>query len=185
VLHAGESIRSPRMLFLFYDGDRWRGQNQLRAYLLAHHRPLQDGRPMQPPITCGNWGGTSAEVHLDNIRQIAAQDLPLDYYWIDAEWFGRGTWPGNVGNWNVKQELYPQGFRPLSDALRTSGRELMLWFEPERVHRGTPWHQQLHDWLLDNGGDNFLLNLGDPAARQFLTDFIAQKVDEFGLGCYR
>ena len=185
VLHPGESIRTPRMVLLFYQGDRWRGQNLLRQFVLAHHRPQPSGKPLVAPITCGNWGGTRAEIHLDNIAQIIKHDLPLDYYWIDAEWFGKGGWPDNVGNWQVKKQLYPNGFKPLSDALRKTGRELMLWFEPERVYRGTPWYQEHHDWLLDTGGANCLLNLGNPEARTFLTDFIAAKIEEFGLGCYR
>ncbi len=184
VLHPGESIRTPRMLLLFYEGDRWHGQNLLRQFVLAHHRPLRSGRPLVAGITCGNWGATAAAVHLDNIQQIISHNLPIEYYWIDAEWFGQGGWPVNVGNWELKKDLYPAGFKPLSDALRKSGRELMLWFEPERVFKGTPWHKEHHEWLLD-GGDNSLLNLGNPAARKFLTDFISAKIDEFGLGCYR
>jgi len=189
LLHPGEQIRTPRMLLLFYEGDRWRGQNLLRQFLLAHHRPRRDGRPLVAPITCGNWGGTRAEVHLDNIRKIVQHELPIEYYWIDAEWYGRpgaaGSWAVNVGNWQVKKDLYPDGFRPISMALRESGRELLLWFEPERVFKGTPWHQEHRQWLMDLGGDSCLLNLGDPEARRFLSDFISARIDEFGLGCYR
>ena len=185
VLHPGESIRTPRMLLLFYEGDRWHGQNLLRQFLLTHHRPQRAGQPLVTPITCGNWGGTAAEVHLDNIQKIIQHNLPIDYYWIDAEWFGKGSWPVNVGDWEVKKDLYPDGFKPLSGALRRSGRELMLWFEPERVVKGTPWHRDHRDWLLDIGQDSCLLNLGLPEAREFLTDFISARVGEFGLGCYR
>jgi alpha-galactosidase len=185
VLKPGEEIRTPRMLLLFYEGDRWRGQNLLRQFLLAHHRPAPNGRPLVSPITCGNWGGTRAAIHLDNIRQIIEQRLPLDYYWIDAEWYGKGAWPVSVGDWKVKDFLYPQGFKPLSDALQADGRQLMLWFEPERVYRGTPWRNDLAGWLLDTGGDNALFNLGNKAGREFLTKFIGDRIEEFGLGCYR
>lgn len=185
VLHPGESIRSPRMLLLTYEGDRWRGQNLLRQFLLRHHRPAPAGQPLIAPITCGNWGATRAEIHLDNIRKIIQHELPIQYYWIDAEWFGTGAWPVNVGNWQVKKDLYPAGFKPLSDALRAANRELLLWFEPERVFQGTPWHKEHRDWLLDVGGDSLLWNLGNPEARQFLTDFISDRILEFGLGCYR
>ncbi|MBI5388167.1 MAG: alpha-galactosidase [Verrucomicrobia bacterium] len=185
VLRPGETIRTPRLAMLFYEGDRWHGQNLWRQFVLAHHRPRLAGQPLVAPITCGNWGGTRAEVHLDNIAKIEQQQLPIAYYWIDAEWYGRGGWPVNVGTWAVKKDLYPAGFKPLSDALRKSKRELMLWFEPERVFKGTAWHKEHRDWLLDIGGENFLFDLGNPAARQFLTDFISAKVDEFGLGCYR
>jgi alpha-galactosidase len=186
VLRPGESIRTPRMLLLFYDGDRWSGQNLLRHFLLAHHRPQRAGQPLIAPITCGNWGGTRAEIHLDNVRQIIQQHLPVEYYWIDAEWFGGpGSWAENVGNWTVKPNLYPRGFKPISDALKQSGRQLLVWFEPERVYKGTPWYKDHHDWLLDLGHDSCLFDLGKPEARKFLTDFISARIDEFGLGCFR
>ncbi|MEW6745529.1 MAG: alpha-galactosidase [Planctomycetota bacterium] len=176
------------MALLFYEGDRWQGQNLWRSFVLRHVSPRPNGEPLVAPITCGNWGATPARVHLDNIRQIIEQRLPIRYYWIDAEWFGHpggpGSWAVNVGNWRVK-DLYPGGFRALSDVLRPAGRELMLWFEPERVVRGTPWYEEHRDWLLDIGQPSLLFDLGNPEAREFLTEFIAAKIDEFGLGCYR
>jgi alpha-galactosidase len=186
VLHPGEEIRTPRMLLLFYDGDRWRGQNLLRQFVLNHHRPQRDGKPLVAPITWGNWGGTTAAVHQDNIQNIIRHELPIDYYWIDAGWYGNGDWAANVGNWVLNKGLYPDGFRPLANALEQTGRHLMLWLEPERVYRDTSWYRAHRDWLLGNGDpNNALLNLGDPAARQFVTDFISNKIDEFQLGCYR
>ncbi|HWQ93522.1 MAG TPA: alpha-galactosidase [Clostridia bacterium] len=185
VLHPGESIRSPKMLVLFYEGDRWRGQNLLRQFVLAHHRPSPGGKPLVAPITCGNWGATHAAIHLDNIDKIVRHELPIDYYWIDAEWYGQGTWPVNVGNWKVKGDVYPDSFKPLSEKLRGAGRELMLWFEPERVYRNSAWHKEHRDWLIDIGNDNLLFNLGNPEALKFLVEFISSRITEFGLGCYR
>ena len=50
-LHPGEEIRTPKILMLFWQGERSRGQNLLRQFILAHHRPLSDGKPLQTPIT--------------------------------------------------------------------------------------------------------------------------------------
>ena len=185
VLHPGETIRTPRMLLVFYQGDRWRGQNLLRQFILTHHRPMRSGKPLPGPITWGTWGGTRAEIHVDNIRKIVEHQLPIEYYWIDAEWYGQGSWSKNVGNWELRKDYYPDGFKPLGDALRASGRQLMVWFEPERVVKGTSWYKEHHDWLIDLGTENCLLNLGNPAARKFVTDFISSKVELYGLGCYR
>jgi alpha-galactosidase len=212
-LQPGEEIRTPRVALLFYEGDWVRGQNLWRRFVLEHHRPRVNGQPLQPPIFNGNWGGTPAASHLANIKAILAHDLPIDAYWIDAEWFGRGPWWANPGNWQVKQDLYPEGFKPLSDLLHQSGKRLLLWFEPERVCEGTPWAAELGRWLLAlpkerryyNWGDRHsfpdwvtsesrrnqiqegdrLFNLALPAARQFLTDFISSRITEFGLDCYR
>ena len=219
-LHPGEEIRTPKILMLFWQGERARGHNLLRQFILAHHRPVRDGKPLQAAITNHNWGGTLAADHLENIRQIIAHDLPMEYYWIDAEWFGQGPWWKNVGNWEAKRDLYPQGFKPISDLLHSSGRKFLLWFEPERVCEGTPWYTEHAQWLLDvpkgkriyrgfdakgdwdipvsdprwvpnESGRNQiqendrLFNLAIPEARQFLTDFISHKIDEFGLDCFR
>ena len=219
-LHPGEEIRSPKILMLFWQGEPTRGHNLLRQFILRHHRPAPGGKPLQVPITNHNWGGTPAADHLENIRQIIAHDVPMDYYWIDAEWFGHGPWWKNVGNWEAKKDLYPEGFRPISDLLHSSGRKLLLWFEPERVCEGTPWYTEHAEWLLevpknkrvyrgfDAKGDwdvpvsdphwipnesarnqiqdnDKLFNLAIPEARQFLTDFMSKKIDEFGLDCFR
>lgn len=148
-LHPGEEIRTPKILMLFWQGERTRGHNLLRQFILAHHRPVRDGKPLQAPITNHNWGGTPAADHLENIRQIIAHDLPMEYYWIDAEWFGQGPWWKSAGNWEPKKSLYPQGFKPITDLLHSSGRKLLLWFEPERGCEGTPWYTEHAQWLLD------------------------------------
>jgi alpha-galactosidase len=184
-LHPGETIRTPRVLLLFYQGERWRGQNLLRQFILAHHRPKRNGEPLVAPITCGNWGGTRADVHMDNIQKFIQHELPIEYYWIDAEWYGAGSWAADVGSWGVNRKLYPEGFKPLSDALKATDRKLMVWFEPERVMKGTEWAKAHPEWMFDVGADTLLLNLGNKEACKFVTEYISQKIDEFGLGCYR
>jgi alpha-galactosidase len=215
-LHPGEAVRTPRLLMLFWTGDPMRGHNLLRRFILAYHRPHPDGIPFQAPLCASNWGGTAADVHLENIRQIVEQDLPIEVYWIDAEWFGGGGhWMQNAGNWKPREDLYPEGFQPISAALHRAGRRLLLWFEPERVAPGTPWFEELDAWLLRippekaitwadygeqlplqewvkmesarnqlNVGDR-LLDLGNPQARRFLTDFLSERITEFGIDCLR
>lgn len=215
-LHPGETIRTPRILLLCWEGDALRGHNLLRRHILAHHRPRPGGEPLVAPLCNSNWGGTPAETHLDNIRQIVAHDLPFEYYWIDAEWFGKpGHWLENAGNWTPRPDLYPEGLRPISDALHAAGRKFLLWFEFERVAPGTPWAEGHDDWLLtvpeadtvtwadygdylppaewvkwesrrnQLGRNDRLFDLGNPAARRFLTDFLAAKIEEFGIDCLR
>ncbi len=53
---------------------------------------------------------------------------------------------GELGGY---RDLYPQGFKPISDLLHSAGRKLLLWFEPERVCEGTPWYTEHSEWLLE------------------------------------
>jgi alpha-galactosidase len=152
-LRPGEEIRTPRILALFWQGDRMRGNNLLRRFLLAHHRPAPSGKPLVLPALVGSWGGSPAADHLKTIQRILKHDLPLELYWIDAEWFGQVPWFKSNGNWEVRKDLYPQGFRALSGPLHQAGRKLLLWFEPQRVVPGAAW-AKLHErpgWLLELG----------------------------------
>jgi alpha-galactosidase len=105
------------------------------------------------PVLTGGWGGDPAAQHLKTIHRIIDQEIPIDLYWIDAEWFGATPWWKNNGNWPVRRDLYPQGFRALSDPLHQSGRQFLLWFEPQRVCRGTEWakFRDHPSWLLELG----------------------------------
>ncbi len=50
-LHAGEEVRTPRILLLQWAGkDRMVGQNELRRLLLAHYTPRVDGEIAMPPV---------------------------------------------------------------------------------------------------------------------------------------
>lgn len=217
-LNPGEEIRTPRMALLFYRSDPVEGQNMLRRFILAYHRPLRDGAPFPMPLMCSSWGGTPASEHLSDIQGIVDTEMPVDYYWIDAEWFGKGLWHQTVGDWRVKKDLYPDGFAPISGLLHKSDRRFLLWFEPERVCDTVPWYTEHSDWLMSvpksrryynlwfepEGSsqeepdwviwesrrnqicdNDRLFNLGDPAARKFLTDFISDRIDEFGIDCFR
>lgn len=214
-LRPGEEIRSPRILLVFWEGERMRGHNLLRRLILKRHRPKVDGKPVAGPLCNMNWGATPAAVHLDNIKQIIKHDLPFEYYWIDAAWFGKGSWPTSVGDWDVKPDLYPEGFKPLSDLLHQHGRKFLLWMEFERVAQGTRWasecaqwllgvpdsealtwadygrHMQPREWSLNEshrnqlGKGDRLFNLGDPEARRFLTDFLSKMIDASGVDCLR
>ena len=115
-LYPGEEIRTPLVLTIFWQGgDRLRGHNLLRRFILKHHRPSAGGQPVNMSMCNGNWGGTKAADHLENIRQIVAHKFPLDYYWIDAEWFGKGPWPVNPGDWRL--ELLSAAAQPNSGRL--------------------------------------------------------------------
>jgi alpha-galactosidase len=200
VLHPGEEIRTPRVLVLPWHGDRIRGHNLLRGHILRHHRPRVDGKLLVVPSFVGSWGATTAAVHLGNLARLDEQRLPVECYWIDAGWFGKGPWHLAPGTWKEQAGTYPRGLREVSDAAHRGGRKFLLWFEPQRVAPGSAWAAEHPEWLLrispedevtswpgwDDTDDpawrwaesrrnriapgDALLDLGNPDARRFLTD---------------
>jgi len=192
-LHPGEEIRSPRILLLFWEGeDRLRGHNLLRRFLLAHRTPQRDGQPVVGPLACN--GGPVLFDEANNAtehNQLALAEryrqfgLDTEYWWIDAGWY-EGGWPNGVGNWTVRRDGFPDGLRPVSDALKELDMGLVLWFEPERVHQGTYLDREHPEWVLklpDN--PNGLLDLGDPGARAWLIEHISGMIESEGISIYR
>ncbi len=219
-LYPSEQIRTPRILLLHWNGEHIQGNNLLRRFILSHHRPKSNSEPLILPVILSDWGGMPVEHHLRNIERIIKNELPIGLYWIDAEWFGKKPWHENTGNWILRKEIYPNGFKPISDMLHKHGRKFLLWFEPQRVCKGTPWYnlKEKPGWLLELGNgtpeykqrdinwhiphedprwiiyesrrnqiaeDDMLFNIGNPDARNFLINFLSEKIIEFGLDWYR
>jgi alpha-galactosidase len=196
-LHPGEEIRTPRMLLLFWRQDRLAAHNTLRRFILEHHTPRPDGRRLVGPFSVAHWGGMKTGEHLERLKVYAREKLAYEYYWMDAGWYGpedsfspdefKGDWWKHVGNWEVNPKAHPRGLRPIADAARNAGMKLLLWVEPERAVNGTPLTREHPEWFLGERKElgNLLFNLGDPAARQWLTDYISELIRKHGVGLYR
>ncbi len=197
VLHPGEEIRTPRILLLFWNDDPQAGHNTLRRFILAHHTPRPNGELLRAPLTAGHWGGMRTSEHLARIEAYRQHGIDNEVYWIDAGWYGppesfspeesSGEWVKYVGDWRINPVAYPRGFRPISDAATAAKMKLLLWFEPERALVGTPLPTEHPDWFLGERkpGASLLLDLGNPAARRWLTDFIADFLTAQGVHLYR
>lgn len=195
-LHPGEAIRTPRILLLFWEGDRIHGHNLLRRFLLTHHCPRPGGELLQGPLCHANWGENLAEQQIAKARWWKEQGLPCDVFWVDAGWYGdapyqedstvfNSQWARQVGNWQPNPALYPQGLGPLGETVAEAGMKFLLWVETERACVWTRLAQEHPEWMLGPINDNCLVNLGLPEAREGVTDLISGLIQEAHLGVYR
>lgn len=209
-LHPGEEIRTPRILLLFWKGDgdsglredRVRGHNMLRRLILEHYTPRPGGKPMIPPFCEGAWGAASVSTHLAKIRWLEKHSIPTECYWIDAGWYGQrpiaetadansGGWMKQVGSWSVNAEAYPEGLEPIGKAAASAGLGFLLWVEPERAFEGSELASSHPEWLIgpvksgNVDGHNYMMNLGIPEARRYITDLVSGIIEKNGLTCYR
>jgi alpha-galactosidase len=195
-LLPGESIRTPRMLLLLWQGQRLHGHNMLRRLILERYTPRVGDAALRAPVCNAVWGENLADNQIAKARWWVEHDLPLEYFWIDAGWYGDGRfienstvfnseWGQHVGNWWPNRGPYPEGLAPVGQALADMGLGFVLWFEPERVFKGTHFTRTHPEWLLGPVGSNHLFNLGIPEARQAMTDLMSDLITEAGVTCYR
>ncbi len=191
-LHPGEEIRTPRIMLLFWQGEDFVGsQNLLRRFLIAHHIPKINNEPVTLPFSCSSSGPpeeankASVENQLEFVKPFI-QHYGVEFLWIDAGWF-EGGWPNGVGNWFPRKDGFPQGFRPLTEAIKKMGMKgLILWFEPERVFQDSWLDKEHPNWVLRlPGNPNGLLDLGNEEALKWLTEHISNMIEREGISIYR
>ena len=81
---------------------------------------------------CTTWGNPS----LENIKRICDRiaGKGIQYLVIDSGWYGKtGVWWNSVGDWDVNEERFPGGLKPVADYIRSRGMIPGIWFEPETL----------------------------------------------------
>lgn len=189
-LLPGEEVRSPLIVLQFWNGEWIRSQNVWRRWMMAHSMPKPGGQ-LPPPITEGCSSRAYEEmIKADADKQIMFIDryleegIKIDYWWMDAGWYiQQNGWP-QVGTWEVDPKRFPDGFKPISEHAHKNGIQILVWFEPERVAGGT-WLTENHPEWIFGGANGGLLNLGNDAAREWLTDHVDKLLTEQGIDFYR
>ena len=191
LLHPGEHIRIPRMLVMFWDGDRIRGHNLWRRLLLEHYSPRRHGELVQVP-TGGSSEWHSQEQAIEIIDWYAEHDLPIEYYWMDLGWQrepneeeSREYLTHNVPN----EKLIPDGVRAISVAAHRHGIKYLLWFGG---NENCPWEalypvldrvRKYRPELLSEehpGRDS-----GNPMINRYMIDFYTRAIAEWGIDIFR
>ncbi len=209
-LQPGEEIRTPSILVMAWSGNNAKeGQNQFRRLLLEHYTPRIDENPVVPPISAGvhaiiPFENTSEANLLACITNIAARNLPVDNFWLDAGWYtcppASGTtngWDKTTGSWTPDPIRFPNGLRPVADAAKNNGMDFLVWFEPERVMPGT-WLATNHpEWLLAPAAGLLperdyqvtsgfrLLDFGNPQALAWAKSYFSDFVRSNGVTIFR
>jgi alpha-galactosidase len=188
-LLPGEKIRGPRILLLGWQGDRQVAHNRFRRLLLFHYVPKLAGRPLRLPVagqcfdrywqTRPLWDTVAEQIAFAKVIHKAG----CNTYWFDAAWF-EGGFPNGVGNWFPKPKRFPEGMRPVGDAVHAMGMQFILWFEPERVAPGSKIAKE-HPEFVFGGAGGGLFKLSDPAARKYMTDLLSERIKLDGVDVYR
>jgi alpha-galactosidase len=198
-LLPGEEVRTPSVALLFWKSpDRMSGHNLFRRFVLAHHMPQANGKPVALPIAHGvGFGGpfpcneyvcATESYAIGMIERLHQFGIEPDACWIDAGWYENptGQWWSGVGTWTVNTKNFPRGLKPVTEAAKKFGQGFVVWFEPERVYEGTWLDREHKDWLAFLPGDrNRLLDLGNPKALAWLIGHISNFIKTEGVTIYR
>ena len=205
-LYPQESIRTSSICLSFWEGeDRFAGHNQFRRFIRAHRTRIINGKPvdMYPLFNGFNWGDPepcneytclTTEYATFLIHRWKQFDLNTEAIWLDAGWYTEAgnykagkNWANTVGNWKIDKTRFPDGFKTISNEAHKAGMKFMVWFEPERVYYDSDWAIEHPEWMLkmDDSSKNYLFNLGNADACQWLSKYIGDFMEENGIDHYR
>lgn len=211
-LHPDESIRTPSIGLLFWQGDdRMVGNNAFRRFVRVHQARKVDGKPATYPLSfsfnyrdpapCTEYSCLTADWAIAMVNRYKRFELVPDVFWLDAGWTAGASdyrngksWANTNGNWTIDSTRFPEGLRPVADAVHKAGAKFMVWFEPERVVKGTQWAVDYPQWMLDKelpatdkseSRDWLLFDMGNTEAREWLQEYIGDMIEQNGIDYYR
>ena len=117
-LKPGETLRTPRMCVMAFEGDAVRGMNMWRRWMNAHVTPRAHGAILPPRATASEPGdgeeftASTEHLELEALDKLRAFGWGNDIlWWIDAGWYpcyvepGVKRWP-HTGTWEPDRAKY-------------------------------------------------------------------------------
>ena len=195
-LHPGESIRSPRILQVYWSGgDQYDGYNYFRQTMIRHIVPKIDGQTVTPPIVYTGSAFPEMNATTQQIEEThiaAAKGLGFEFYWLDAYWL-KGGYVAGVGEYGFPIKRvpdpvrFPNGIYPVSAAAHKAEMNFLLWLAPEIVVPGTALDKEHPEWILRGVDPKEIgtFNLGNPQARVYMTKYLNTIIKQYKMGCWR
>ena len=181
-LEAGECFALPEILYYEFTD-----KTDMAAYKL--HGYLNERAPRRAmPVVYNTWlykfDHFTAEDVLTQIEKAAA--LGVEYFVIDAGWFGEGEmWGDSRGDW---EENLTFGFRgrmtEIAEAVRRAGMGFGFWLEPETAAHGAK-APVAHPEYYIKSARAYHLDFANPAALEYIFRITCGLIERYGAECIK
>jgi len=122
-----------------------------RYYRWLRSRPNHPTNVRPRPLTLNVWEAVYFNHNLEKLTQLAdvAKEIGVERFVLDDGWFGsRRDDHSGLGDWIVSKDVWPDGLKPLIDAVTSRGIEFGLWFEGEMVNPDSDLYRAHPEWIL-------------------------------------
>lgn len=154
-------------------------------------RALPSHPRRERPVLLNTWEAVYFDHDLDKLKELAtaAAEVGIERYVLDDGWFGsRRDDTSGLGDWQISDEAWPQGLKPLVEHVHALGMEFGLWFEPEMMNVDSDLARQHPEWILGDGAggapehrNQRVLDLCAPGAWDYLYNAISALVEDLGI----
>lgn len=178
-IKTGEAIVMPKV-YVFkatsdIDLDSWK----------LHTAFLKDYKRKNLPIIYNTWMSKFDNISYDEmVKQAdACADLGIEYFLIDAGWFGeRKSWDNSIGEWEERPDGRLDGkLTELSKYVRGLGLHFGLWIEPERALKATDAVKKHPEYYIMGNGNDAFLDYSNPEAREYIFNVVCGLIEKYSL----
>ncbi|HPS55841.1 MAG TPA: NPCBM/NEW2 domain-containing protein [Sedimentisphaerales bacterium] len=193
-LKPGETIRSPRVMQVYWNGgDKFDAYNLLRRTMLTHILPRVNGEIVFPPFAHSSSSFYEKDTTTEAIERSyieSFKNLGFEYYWLDA-WWVKGGYPNGLGQWGFPITRgydpirFPNGIKPLRDLAKSYNIKFLQWFAPEEIRPGTDLATEHPEWVINTPGVPGLIDLTNPEALNYMINYLNAVIKEWGIDWWR
>ena len=178
VLKPGESAALPEVVYYTFTNRTDLDCHKLHAWWHANY-PC---RVM--PTLYNTWLCRFDKLDFDFVmKQVKkAGELGLEYFVIDAGWFGpKGDWGSTRGDWKERPDGWLGGrLAEIAKAVRDAGMKFGLWIEAETAAGNSEVMQKHPEYFCLQHGAKFL-DFTRADAREYLHSAINALVEKYGI----
>ena len=183
-LAPGESFETPEALITtgtsLYD--------VCDSLIKAQHpliSPVDDDMGILFNEYCATWGDPSYEkmaVFCDKL-----EGKGIKFFVIDSGWYGADKWWESLGDWEVNEDKFPGGMKPVADLIRSKGMIPGIWFEMESLAPSCKHYNEKEHLICKDGvpltvGTRRFWDMEDPWVKEYLGERVIGQLKKSGFG---
>lgn len=177
----GEKVEMPKIIAYEFENRLDTDCHKLHKYMNFHY-PRK-----RMPIIYNSWMSRFDDISYEKLMPQAkiAAELGVEYFVIDAGWFGDGApWSESVGDWVENKSSAMAGrMAEFANLVRSLGMKFGLWMEPERALPTSKAVKKHPEFYLEGDAEpEFLfLNFASDSAREWITEKVIKLIDQYGI----
>lgn len=147
--------------------------------------PVDDDMGIMYNEYCATWGDPSYDKISAFCDKLEGKDIK--YFVIDSGWYGADKWWESIGDWNVNEDKFPGGMKPVADLIRSKGMIPGIWFEMEALAPASLHYNEKEHLLCKDGvpltiGTRRFWDMEDPWVVRYLSEKVIGLLKTSGFG---
>ena len=187
-LAANESFTTPIFTGGYSNAGFGKASRTLHDYVRDHLSPKPFASETQLPIVYNCWGVFEFDINIEQQIKLAkvAADIGCEVFMVDDGWFStRDDDTSGLGDWWCSPTKFPNGLKPLIDAVKSYGMTFGLWVEPEMVNERSELFAKHPEWTIyfparerTTGRNQLVLNFGRQDVQDWAIDWLDRLLTE-------